>query len=65
MENLKFCNTCKKSFDVNSFFRIIKRTDFGMSCDSQGISYFVKPCKSCNECRFKALENRLRQKALF
>ena len=65
MENLKLCNTCKKSFSVNSFFRIIKRTDFGLNSDSQGISYFVKPCKSCNECRFKSLNNRLKQKALF
>ena len=65
MENHKLCNTCKKTFNVTSFFRIIKRFDFGLNCDSQGISYFVKPCKTCNMCRNKALENRLKQKALF
>ena len=64
MDKIKYCNTCKKTFDINSFFRIIKRTDFGMSCDSQGISYFVKPCKSCNECRFKSSNQRLRRNAL-
>ena len=65
MENQKYCKMCKKSVDASSFFRIIKRTDFGLNSDNQGISYFLKPCKSCNMCRFKALENRLRQKALF
>ena len=65
MDSLKYCNTCKKTFNVTSFFRIIKRTDFGLSCDSQGITYFLKPCKTCNSCRFKALNIRLREKALF
>ena len=65
MENQKYCKMCKKSFGVNSFYRIIKRTDFGLNCDSQGISYFLKPCKTCNMCRNKALEYRLKQKALF
>ena len=65
MENQKYCKMCKKSFNESSFFRIIKRTDFGLNCDSHGITYFLKPCKTCNECRFKSLNNRLRQKALF
>ena len=56
---------CKKSFDVNSFFRVIKRKDYGLNADSQGITYFLKPCKTCNSCRFKALNIRLREKALF
>ena len=62
MENQKYCDMCKQSFNVNSFFRIIKRTDFGLNSDNQGITYFLKPCDMC---RNKALENRLKQKALF
>jgi hypothetical protein len=65
MDNQKYCNTCKKSFDSSSFYRVIKRKDYGLNADSQGISYFLKPCKTCNSCRFKALNNRLKQKALF
>ena len=65
MENPKYCKMCKQSFDVNSFFRVIKRKDYGINADSQGITYFLKPCKTCNSCRFKALNIRLREKALF
>ena len=65
MDNQNYCNTCKKSFDSSSFNRVIKRKDYGLNADSQGISYFLKPCKTCNSCRFKALNNRLKQKALF
>ena len=50
MENNKYCKTCKKSFDVNSFFRVIKRKDYGLNADSRGITYFLKPCKTCNSC---------------
>ena len=64
MENQKYCNTCKKTYKQAEFIRVIKRKDHGLNSDSQGISYFLKPCKTCDSCRFRSLNQRLRRDAL-
>ena len=65
MENHKYCNTCRKTYKETEFIRVIKRKDYGINADSHGITYFLKPCKTCDTCRFKALNQRLRRDALF
>ena len=47
----KMCSKCKQTKQGGSYFRIIKRRDYGLNCDDDGETCFLKPTLQCFECR--------------
>jgi len=56
MDNkLKYCKTCKSSHNVKEFLKIIKRKDYSLNSDNDGITLYLKELKTCESCRTKKL----------
>ena len=57
----KYCNYCKKSYHKSKFIRIVTRLTHNLDCDENGVSYYLKPCKTCADCR-KAMHQKKMKK---
>lgn len=56
MDNYILCPVCKINKLEEYFTRIIKRKDYGIDCDDQGYSLFIKNTILCLECRIMLRE---------
>ena len=51
------CKTCKIDKDQIEFLQVIKRRDYGITCDADGYTYFCRDVIRCAECRMKNLKS--------
>ena len=53
MENNKYCKTCKSNCNIKEFIKIIRRTDYSLNADNEGVTLYLKELKQCINCRTK------------
>lgn len=54
-QKTKYCKTCKMDHCLKKFLKIIKRKDYSLNSDNDGITLYLKELKTCKDCRTKKL----------
>ena len=46
----------------SKFIRIVTRLTHNLDCDENGVSYYLKPCKTCANCRKAMHQKKMKKK---
>ncbi len=52
-QQMKYCKSCKLSQRVKEFLKTVRRKDYSLYSDSDGVTLYLVELKTCKSCRTK------------